>query len=249
MTALKYTEWGVVVLLALGAYGLWRQRKLKPPGWRAFAAAWCALLMLCWSPFATLAMATLEWRAPERPAVNPGAQVMVVLAGGLIMPLPPEPGVAAASNTLVRCLHAAWLYQNGWRMPILVTGGETIQGQNYAAVMEEILHKEGVPAADVRKEDRADSTYDSALRIAAMLHPQGIRKILLVTEAYHMPRSIRMFERAGFEVVASPCAFRTREFQLSWVDWLLPGSKSIRMFEAAWHEWMATAWGKVRGRL
>ena len=35
----------------------------------------------------------------------------------------------------------------------------------------------------------------------------GIRKILLVTSAWHMPRARMLFEHAGFEVVPVPCDF------------------------------------------
>jgi uncharacterized SAM-binding protein YcdF (DUF218 family) len=80
-----------------------------------------------------------------------------------------------------------------------------------------------------------------------MLHPRGIRKILLVTEAYHMPRARGAFAKAGFEVRVAPCLYRTREFQGTWSDWLLPQLKSVRMFEDALHEFIGLVIYRLQG--
>lgn len=248
MSSLKYAEWGVFVILFVFGWGLWRQRRGRSTAWRLQCGAWAALLLLCWPPFATLAVATLEWQSPQRPAANPGAQTMVVLSGGIVTTDPAEPGVAPAFGTLQRCLHAAWLYRNGWKMPVVVTGGVAHGNLTYAAVMEDVLRKEGLPAGDIWKEEQAQSTYDSARLLAGILQPRGVRKILLVTEAYHMPRSARIFRRAGFEVVAAPCAYRTRDFRGTWQDWLLLNSRAIGVFESAWHEWLSLGWGRITGR-
>ena len=154
-----------------------------------------------------------------------------------------------AFSTGIRCRHAAWLYTHGWQVPIMTSGGPAGQGMNYAVLMESVLRKEGVPPEAIWKEGASSSTYESARNVAGLLLPKGIRRIVLVTEAYHMPRAAALFRRAGFDVVASPCSFRTKEFRGDWQDWLLLSPRYSYMCESVIHEWLALAWSKVRGRL
>ena len=249
MLTLKYLQCGIPLLWFTLGWVLWRQRCDRRPGKWALSAVWAALFLYSWSPGATLLMGLLEWQAPTRPAVNPGAQAMVVLSGGLNVVNPPEPSVLAAFSTDVRCRHAAWLYHHGWRMPVVASGGVAGPGFTYAAVMQQALRQEGLPIEDIWIEDRSQSTYESARNTAGLLQSKGIRRILLVTEAYHMPRATRLFRRAGFEVTASPCAYRTRDFQGSWQDWLILTPKSMVMNEEALHEGLALLYSWACGRL
>jgi uncharacterized SAM-binding protein YcdF (DUF218 family) len=243
MHALKYAEWTLPVLLLMLGLGIWRLRRHKSPAFRFLFGCWLALCLLSWTPFTTLIIGTLEWQAPVRPASNPGVQVMVVLSGGWQATNPPEPAFALSFDTEVRCRHAAWLYRNGWQVPVLVSGvGE-------APLMRESLIGKGIPAQEVGTEAAATSTYDSAQLAARILQPRGIRKILLVTEAYHMPRALRLFRHAGFDVVASPCVYRTQDFRGGWEDWLLLKAKAIEMFELALHEWLGLGWSWASGRI
>jgi uncharacterized SAM-binding protein YcdF (DUF218 family) len=246
---LRYADLTIFgVLIATGA-GLWLQRRQKGLSAWLLRAGWMALFLVSWFPFAALMMGTLEWRSPTRPTTNPGAQAMVVLSGGLNVSEPPEPPVLESFSTETRCRHAAWLYTHGWRMQVIVSGGEASRGFNYATLMEDILRKEGVPAETISKEGASTSTYESALYVARLLQPKGIRKILLVTEAYHMPRAAGLFRHAGFDVIASPCSFRTREFRGEWQEWLLLSPRFIQMTENALHEWLSWSRSRLTGQL
>jgi uncharacterized SAM-binding protein YcdF (DUF218 family) len=59
-------------------------------------------------------------------------------------------------------------------------------------------------------EDASDNTWENAVETRKVLNQAGIRKIYLVTHAWHMRRSVLAFERAGFEVVPAPTAYTTR---------------------------------------
>ena len=249
LSGLRYADLTTFLVLFILGLGLWKQRREKGLAAWLLRGGWMVLFLISWYPFAALMMGTLEWQAPARPASNPGVRTMVVLSGGLKRSEPPEPPAMEDFGTGIRCRHAAWLYSHGWQMPVIVSGGDAGRGMNYAVLMESILRKEGVPAEAIWKEDAASSTYDSARYVGRLLQPKGIRRILLVTEAYHMPRAAALFRHAGFDVVASPCAFRTREFRGDWQDWLLLSPRYSRMCESVIHEWLAFIWCKVRGRL
>lgn len=57
------------------------------------------------------------------------------------------------------------------------------------------------------KEEQSRTTWENAQMSADILLPQGIRRVAVVTQAWHMPRAVWSFEKAGFEVVPAPVGF------------------------------------------
>ena len=58
-------------------------------------------------------------------------------------------------------------------------------------------------------ENRSRNTDENARFARDMVNPQPGQTWLLVTSAFHMPRSVLLFEKAGFEVVPWPADYRT----------------------------------------
>jgi uncharacterized SAM-binding protein YcdF (DUF218 family) len=85
-------------------------------------------------------------------------------------------------------------------------------------------------------------TAGNAALSAAILKAAGIRRIFVVTHAFHMPRARLLFERAGLEVIPAPTAF----FSHPNGDWLpgdfLPQPKALQISYYALHEWLGLAW-------
>ena len=57
------------------------------------------------------------------------------------------------------------------------------------------------------QEGRSRTTWENAQLSAEMLLPQGVKRVVLVTHAWHMPRAVWSFRKAGFEVVPAPVGF------------------------------------------
>jgi uncharacterized SAM-binding protein YcdF (DUF218 family) len=57
------------------------------------------------------------------------------------------------------------------------------------------------------QEELSRTTWENAQLSAQVLLPQGIKRVVVVTQAAHMPRSVWSFEKAGFEVVPAPVGF------------------------------------------
>jgi uncharacterized SAM-binding protein YcdF (DUF218 family) len=57
------------------------------------------------------------------------------------------------------------------------------------------------------QEGLSRTTWENAQMSASMLLPQGIKRVVVVTQAAHMPRSVWSFQKAGFEVVPAPVGF------------------------------------------
>ena len=237
---MRYLQLGLTLVLALLAAGfLARRHGTQKLAARLTGAGAVFLLVWSWMPTAALGAWTLErWYSQER---LPGrdAEAIVVLASSFCSPNPPQPRSVPGWGTYLRCRHAAWLYREGWRMPVVTSGGR--QGDRVMAeIMRDALVEEGVPREKIWLEGDSDSTQENAEFSAKLLLPRGIRKIVLVTEAYHMLRAERYFRKAGFEVEASPCAYRAAEFDGRWQQWI-PNARAITINENTLHEWLALA--------
>lgn len=92
-------------------------------------------------------------------------------------------------------------------LPVLTTGGLHYgTPPSEARLMADSLRDDfGV---NVRwQEERSRTTWENAQFSAEVLLPQGIKRVVVVTHAWHMPRSVWSFERSGFEVVPAPVGF------------------------------------------
>ncbi|MCH8530133.1 MAG: YdcF family protein [Saccharospirillum sp.] len=164
------------------------------------------------------------------------AQAIVILAGGMEA-TPQELGYAAPdSNTLMRLRYGAFLHrQTG--LPILVSGGRVFdsEGPTLADAMALDL-AQSFQVSTRWRETRSRTTAENAQFSAEMLLPEGVRRIALVTESFHMPRSVLSFEQAGFEVIAAPTRLpREREARL--LDWV-PNAQALQSSSQTLHEWL-----------
>ena len=169
-----------------------------------------ALLWLCATPY--FAEGTLHLLEGSPKAVDTQAQpadAIVVLGGGTYF-YAPEYGADTVSETaLVRLRYAAKL-QHETNKPVLATGGKPLGNSlSEAQQMKSVLEQEfEIPVRWT--EDVSDNTLESARYSYQLLQQAGIKRIYLVTHAWHMPRSILAFQSAGFDVVPAPTAFTTR---------------------------------------
>jgi len=81
-----------------------------------------------------------------------------------------------------------------------------------ADVMKSLLLELGVPADRILTEAQSRTTAERAYNLAAM---ERFGRIILVTSAYHLPRSVWLFERAGFQPVPAPADYRNGGRELS----------------------------------
>ncbi|MET0610081.1 MAG: YdcF family protein [Pseudomonas caspiana] len=111
-------------------------------------------------------------------------------------------------------------------LPILTTGGLHYgEPPSEAAIMAESLENDfGV---QVRwQEGLSRTTWENATMTAAVLQPLGIKRVVIVTQAWHMPRAQWSFEKAGFTVVSAPVGFLSADNARVFGGWL-PESRAI----------------------
>jgi uncharacterized SAM-binding protein YcdF (DUF218 family) len=185
----------------------------------------------------------------QYPALDPehlpeGCGAIVVLGGDQRVDAT-EFGVRETLSmlSLERVRYAAFLARRTG-LPVLTTGGYLRPSQAALAnQMKHVLETEfGVEARWA--EDGTRDTWDNATFSKAILEREGIRRIFVVTHAWHMPRSVFSFEKAGFEVVPAPTAFRRLD-GLDLVDFL-PSSRALHDSQLALHEWLGGIWYEVQ---
>ena len=128
--------------------------------------------------------------ARPRVAVVLGAQVL--------------PGGRPSPTLEVRTWHAGELYVRGLADLLVPTGGEGEHTPGEAVVMSGILREMGVPEAAILREDTARSTWESAVRVAEIVHHRDIGEVLVVTDPLHCVRTVASFGRVGLLAVAEP---------------------------------------------
>jgi uncharacterized SAM-binding protein YcdF (DUF218 family) len=84
-------------------------------------------------------------------------------------------------------------------------------------------------------DDASRDTSENATRMAAVLGREGIHRIALVTEAFHMQRAAAAFRRAGFDVVPAPTNF-PGVAESPWLEWLpsVHGAERCRQLLREW---------------
>lgn len=232
-------------LVLLCGAGLLLARKWPRTG---FALSILSLLLLV--VFSTPAGARLLVAPLERQSAvltsprEAGGQAIVVLGGGRTSNALEYGGKDIPSYmALVRLRYAARLHRETG-LPILVTGGvPEAADESEAALMARSLREDfSVPVKWLEEESR--NTAENALFSARMLKQAGVTRILLVTDAIHMPRSREIFAAAGLDVIAAPTALLASGDRR--VSDFIPGGEGLRRSHYALHEWVGIAWYRLR---
>lgn len=192
----------------------------------------------------------------------PTADVIVVLGGGTEILLPPRQTYELNASG-DRLLYAAWLYQQNVAEHLVVSGGTVPRvqpnvGLTEAEAMGAVLSIMGVPEEALWLEPLSRNTYENAVLTRELLAEKGISEIVLVTSAVHMPRSVALFEKQGFNVTPAPTDYRSTD-----ADWLLlktadplthfyhflPNSENLQLTSWAMKEYMGLFIYRLRGWL
>lgn len=194
-------------LILLGAIGVLLLKR-RPRMGKFLVMSALTLLYLLSTPFvAETALQKLE-TLPTRHSFD-SIQAIVVLGAGTYFNAPEYDGDTVSRLGLERIRYAARLHRLTDK-PILATGGAPLgSDSSEASQMKAVLEKEfQVPVQWI--EEASGTTHENAYKSFTLLQRDGITHIALVTHAWHMPRAIREFERAGFKVTPAATAFTTR---------------------------------------
>ena len=206
---------GLACILLLVSIALNRRPKLQRVGL-------LAVFLVLWVGGNRLVSASitrsLEWRYfPPAELTSPKekevAEVIILLAGSTHSEQYPRPFIEI-NGAGDRILYAARLYNLGKANRILLSGGRIDwmeSGDSPAEDMAVLLEMMGVPREAMLFEDRSRNTAESAQAAWEILSTLKIQKVILVTSAAHMPRSLALFNAQGFDVIPAPTDYTITE--------------------------------------
>ena len=206
------------------------------------------VLAVCASPLPLVLYRQHELQYPPVPVPSsPTADAIVLLGGDVGIPVPPRTESQLQGN---RPLHAFRLFEAGKAPLIIVTGGNVFPQEGFhaeATYTKAILASWGVPDDVILTEIKSRNTRQNALYSHRILSAQGVDRILLVTNAFHMPRADAVFRQAGFEVVPSPSSFSVTDYRRpKLLDWL-PSLGNLGKAQAVMHEKLGLLVYRLRG--
>jgi uncharacterized SAM-binding protein YcdF (DUF218 family) len=237
---------GIIILMLVAV-------SLRMPGGAGRAlllTATAGLTLLSLPVVAILLMAPLEPYPAVDLRVPLASQIkaILVLGGGLKRNAPEYGGLTLDGFTLQRVRYGAWL-QRATGLPLYVSGGfSTAHLPAVGDLMARTLREEfAVPVAGV--ENRSRTTWENATYSKPMLEHDGVSHVLLVSDAWHLPRAVAACERAGIAVTAAPTGLiagpHWRE-QLAWSDWV-PRAGALGISAYALREHLGRLWYQLRG--
>lgn len=243
------------VLLVVALVMSWRR-----PRWVPVPVALALMVLLLGSNtwVADGLVKSLEWQ--QIPAGKlPTADAIVVLGGATKPAFPPRPAVDLSEEG-DRVFYGAQLYREGNAPVVIASGGRIFWrggGPSESEDMAQILKTLGVPTSAILQDPTSLNTYQNAVNVRQIMKARGIRRVLLVTSAMHMPRSLRIFQRLGIEAIPAPTDFQITQQELdepnsspqSTVLSLLPDAGRLEMTTRALKEYIGSLVYRLRGWL
>ncbi|MHC2462149.1 YdcF family protein [Bradyrhizobium embrapense] len=170
------------------------------------------LLVICgFSPLGNVLVSALEQRFPPWDASRGAPDGIIVLGGSIDADLSVAHGTPVVRTAADRVIAAAALARRYPNARLVFTGGSAnlisndAREADYAAEMFESL---GIAKSRLIIERRSRNTAENAEFSKTLVDPKPGERWLLVTSAYHMPRSVGLFRKAGFNVEAYPVDWR-----------------------------------------
>ncbi len=228
----------LILLGALGVLLLTHHPRLG----RFLLASTLVLLYIISTPFIAETMLQKLETPYVADSVNSEGQVIVVLGGGTYFNAVEYGGDTVSRYSLERIRYTAHLHQLTGKS-ILVTGGAPLGNiSSEAEQMKSVLENEfRTPVKWV--EGSSNNTHENAYKSYEILKKDGITHIMLVTHAWHMPRAMREFERAGFQVTPAPTAFTTR-YRTDGLAYL-PTASALQQSRIFIHEVIGMLWYRL----
>ena len=186
--------------------------RLKRTAVASAAVATLLLVSCAWTSLGALMLTPLEDRFVRPAALPARIDGIVVLGGGFEGAINLARGGYDLNSGGDRFVEAAILARRFPDARVLISGGTgtlVLEGEGDADTAPRLLAALGVEPTRLILENRSRNTYENALFSKEMANPKPGETWLLVTSAFHMPRSVGLFRKLGFAVVPWPVDYRT----------------------------------------
>jgi uncharacterized SAM-binding protein YcdF (DUF218 family) len=228
-------------LIGLGLFGaILLLTRFDRLGRRLMATALLLLAICAYSPLANFLLYPLEQRFPKWDFSRGDPDGIIVLGGPLDADLSAAHGVPVISGAADRIIGAAALAHRYPNVRLVYTGGSPnllhndAKEADYATALFQGL---GIPKSRLTMERQSRNTRENAEFTKEIVKPKPGERWLLVTSAYHMPRSIGLFRKAGFKVEAYPVDWKVGT-QEDLFKYYVVLSNGLQLVDIGAREWL-----------
>ena len=226
-----------IELLVVGLALLWTR-------WRAagrMLATSMGLVLAVFSvtPAANIFARPLEDRFP-RPALSVAPTGVIVLGGAMDEAVTKQRGAPALNDAAERLTEAVALLRRFPQAQLVFSGGSgrfSPADLTESDVAKQLWLSLGAPEDRMRFENRSRDTWENAVFTKELVQPKPGERWLLVTSAMHMPRSVGIFRKIGFDVIPYPVDYQTGGVAGDFLGFRKP-MDATRMAQNATHEWI-----------
>lgn len=198
----------------IGTVALWylyRNRLFKAKIFLLLALIWISVIS--YRPTSYFLLDGLEKQYPKLENIPEDVHYLLLLGG----------------DKEKRTWEALRLYYKKPHLEIITSGYK-----NQAQENKKLLIASGIPKERILMQTEPKDTQEEALAIKKRL---GKEKFILITSAYHMPRSMGIFQKEGLNPIPAPTDFqRPNSF------WAIPRGYYLTKTEQAWHEYLGLLW-------
>jgi len=239
---------GILILFLLLGVFAWRYWWGKT----FVAVATLLLLLLSITPVKDQLMRPLELANPPLDAAQLRPDdAIVVLGGGVNAHAPEYNGRDFLSQAALMRADFALSLAKPSTAEIWVSGGTPLRDdqQPEGEVMRRWLLDHGVAPARVHAENHSNNSWQNATNLTPLLVKAGVRRVVLVTTAWHMPRALwcfkQQFQHNGIVVVSAPCDYSSSQRPYTMLDWM-PDAGTFSNSVFALHEYLGLFYYRLR---
>ena len=224
----------LLFLLILGVGLLWT--RYNKQGRVLISSTVLIITLVSVLPFSSWILRPLEDRFPIPKELPDRVDGVIVLAGSENIAVTAARGQPSLHEGGERLTTFVWLAHVYPDAILLFSGGSgflTEQKHRPADTARKIFNQIGLDPERVRFESDSKNTAENALKSYELIQPSSDQHWILVTSAFHMPRSVGLFRKVGWNVIPYPVDFRTtKSFSLKF------DFREIGRFSQGIREWL-----------
>jgi uncharacterized SAM-binding protein YcdF (DUF218 family) len=244
-TIYRFFGWGIInidllfiVLLILGGLLLFLRKRVWGKRFVIFGCS--GLLFFAIVPVGLWTLENLENWFPKG-EIPPTAKGMILLGGSFDKMTALARGETAYNLAAGNFIRFVQLAKENPHLQLVYTGNafETETAKKELSAL-------GIDPSTVQFAEHAKDTKENALRTKDLLNPQPQDQWVLVASAYHMPRSVGLFRKAGFNVIPYPVDYHTPGQYEPW--FFLGLTLNLDAWQVSSREWLGMVINSLMGR-
>ncbi|MBP2654422.1 MAG: rane protein [Firmicutes bacterium] len=224
----------IIIALAVINVSMWRQRV-----WGRSLLSGCIVVMLVMSsPYvADGLIRPLEYQ--YQPPIEPAGDVIVMLGGGAVFGSPDIGGYGNLTGSAANRMMTVARLEKKLGVPVILSGGQVYKDTGQEAIIgKRILMELGIAEDRIITEDKSLNTAENAVNVQKIIAENNYKQPILVTSAFHMPRSVLNFEKCGQAVQPYPADYFTGPQSRLYVNKIVPSAEAFRVSYIALHEYL-----------